>query len=436
MTVTSRKAHSDVDVLVIGAGITGCAAAHELQARGIDYLLIEKNTQPGGLSRSISLGDAQFDYTGHFLHLQRYDTPAAIPYANLNDADWQRVDRRSGVYMDGQLMPAPFQYNLSHLPAPIRQRCLDGFRNRRIIDRPASFGEHLLASFGEGICSSFLFPYNEKLMACELGRLTPESAGRFLPPPDPALIEDGVRDAQSGEYNSRFWYPKRRGIGLLADGLASGLPSLRLGCPITRIDPIARQAQTPMGAIAYRRMLSSIPLKELCASMSDERLRALGHGLSHNRVASINLLAKGRLPKELSNTHWVYLPERKYPFYRVGLHSNVAALVPDGFFSMCAEVAAMPGVDARMSDLVGDAVECLSGLGWLERGSVEAVAANWIDCAYVHFTHDRQARVAGISKTLAEYGVVPMGRYGTWDYTSMEDCIRQGIDAARMVAEG
>lgn len=431
----SRKTHrAGVDVLVVGAGITGCSAAHELQSKGIDYLLLEKNLEPGGLSRSISLGDAQFDYTGHFLHLQHYSTPSAIPYANLDDDDWQRVERRSRVYLNGELIPAPLQYNLNHLPKQLRQWCVDSFHSRPSIDCPASFSEYLLTSFGDGMCAAFLFPYNEKLMACDLGRLTPESAGRFLPPPDAGKIEAG-HDQQPGDYNSQFWYPKNSGIGLLAKALAGDLACLALGCPVTRIDPAARQAQTPMGTISYRRMLTSVPLKELSGCTDDEQLRRLGDGLSHNRVASVNVLAKGSLPDELLDAHWVYLPERMYPFYRVGMHSNVADLVPDGYFSMCAEVAALPGSRAdRMANVVSGVVDGLDRLGWASRSDIAGVAANWIDCAYVHFTHDRQSRVASMNEILADYGVFPIGRYGTWDYTSMEDCIRQGISAAQTVA--
>ena len=73
------------DILIAGAGIAGCAAARELQSHGLDYLLLEKNVEPGGLTRSISAGEAHFDYTGHFMHLTQCKSPASIPYANQND---------------------------------------------------------------------------------------------------------------------------------------------------------------------------------------------------------------------------------------------------------------------------------------------------------------------------------------------------------------
>ena len=51
------------DIIIIGAGISGCSSSQQLQANNRDYLLLEKNAEPGGLTRSISIGDTIFDYT-------------------------------------------------------------------------------------------------------------------------------------------------------------------------------------------------------------------------------------------------------------------------------------------------------------------------------------------------------------------------------------
>ncbi len=375
--MNAQKAHKNVwkpqvNVLVIGGGITGCAAACELQAQDIDHLLLERNAEPGGLSRSISVGDAHFDYTGHFLHLQRYDTPATIPYANLDDDEWQRVERTSCIYLDGEFVPAPFQYNLYYLPQELRKKCIEDFRRRPIIGSPTSFKEYLLTGFGEEVCRLFLFPYNEKIQAMELDRLSLDSVKRFFPPPDVDKIENGwqapAQQRQGGsEYNSRFWYPKRGGIGLLPDGLSAGLKSLSLACPVQHIELSSRRAHTSMGIVSYDRMLSSMPLKDLCLITDDDDLKKLAAGLSNTRVASVNLMVKGKLPESLSDVHWVYVPEPKHPFYRVGFYSNIVPdLVPDGYFSMYVETATLSGTQPeRMADVVSEMIDGLDRLGWL-----------------------------------------------------------------------
>ena len=251
------------NILVAGAGLAGCAAAQELQKNRIDYLLLEKNVDPGGLTRSISVGDAHFDYTGHFMHLGKCKSPAQLPYANQNDKDWKLVNRKSFVYYDGKMIPAPFQYNLYYLPEPARKLCIEEFHNRTKIKDARSFKEYLLSGFGQAICDYFLFPYNEKFGVCDLDELSVDSVTRFFPVPDPEKIERGY--AKEGAnldtgYNSSFWYPKRSGIGLLARGMAKDLNRLYTCCPIESIDLDLRQAYTPFGEISYESMISSLPL--------------------------------------------------------------------------------------------------------------------------------------------------------------------------------
>ncbi|MCP4627207.1 MAG: hypothetical protein GY850_27405 [bacterium] len=68
------------DTLIVGARLSGCAGRPEAaNSRGQTICSIGKNIEPGGLTRSISLGDAHFDHTGHFLHLAKWKSPAAPP---------------------------------------------------------------------------------------------------------------------------------------------------------------------------------------------------------------------------------------------------------------------------------------------------------------------------------------------------------------------
>src|SRR3990170_3724192 len=57
-------------IIIIGAGLTGLSAAYHLEKKGFhDYLIFEKEEQPGGLCRSTYQDGFIFDYTGHLLHI-------------------------------------------------------------------------------------------------------------------------------------------------------------------------------------------------------------------------------------------------------------------------------------------------------------------------------------------------------------------------------
>jgi len=424
-------------VLIAGAGIAGCAAAQMLQDKGIDYLLVERNVEPGGLTRSISIGGAHFDYTGHFMHLARCKTPAEIPYAHQRDEDWMHIERRSAVYVKDKMIPAPLQYNLYYLPEMTRQQWIRDFRTRPDIKGIRSFREYLLAGFGQGICESFLFPYNEKLLARALDEFALECVKRFFPPPDRERIELGYKhegvNLKTG-YNSQFWYPKTEGIRLLSRGLAKDLTALQTNCGIEMVDLKGKCAYTRQGKVRYENMLFSVPLKEFCLYTNNPLLHSLAFELHHTQVLCMNCLIKGTLPDIFKGVHWIYIPGRKVPFYRMGIYSNISPIMnPKDTTAVYIETAFMDNAKCpSVERLLNETFNSLEDLGWADRNSFIVLAANWIGCAYVHFDFKRDQTVKKIFAILKKYDVYPIGRYGLWDYISMEDSILSSIEKAGM----
>jgi len=427
------------DVVIIGGGISGCAAAQALQSAGADYLLIEKNVEPGGLTRSINIAEAVFDYTGHYLHLARCSNPGEIPYAGQNSEDWQKIRRKSVVYMEGSIVPAPFQYNLYALPVEIRNRCIAEYHARRATEVPKSFKDYLLSGFGSSICEMFLFPYNEKQLALSIDELSLDAVKRFFPYPDRDKIERGYlgAPAESYGYNSYFWYPKKNGIGILSKGIANGLKELKTCCNVRKVGLSGKVLHTSCGNIRYKRLMSSVPLKWLCLNCDDLRLQNLARSLSNNSVLCLNLLCEKPWVKELEGCHWIYIKEKDIPFYRVGVYSNIPTRIwCDNHTALYVEIAYSESRKLKpMEDILQDVFTALQKLGWMNRKDCIIIAANWIDCAYVHYDRRRKESVAEIMEILKEYDVFPIGRYGLWDYMSMEDSIYSGIEVARKVIQ-
>jgi hypothetical protein len=53
-----------------------------------------------------------------------------------------------------------------------------------------------------------------------------------------------------------------------------------------------------------------------------------------------------------------------------------------------------------------------------------------LDPAYVIFDQARQAALPALYDYLMRLRIMPVGRYGTWNYMGMEDSILHGIQAA------
>jgi protoporphyrinogen oxidase len=432
------------EFVVLGAGLSGLAAARAIEGRGRDCIVLERAPTAGGLTRTIAVGDFCFDYTGHFLHLAHFPAPSAIPHAGLNDQDWQTIERRSACFVSGTLVPAPIQYHLGHLPAAEREQCIASYeqRPRAGASGPETFRDYVVGGFGQRLADLFLIPQNEKTMAIPLERLSRDAVRRFFPPPDDARIRMGMDQAtrEPAGYNARFWYPRRGGIETLVRGFATGLHSVATGQDVTAIDLARRRLRTRAGAeFGWRRaLLTSMPLRQLCIASGDEELGAAAAQLSNSATISFNIGMVGELPAQFAGLHWIYVPDRDLPFYRVGFYSEISeGTVARGCSSMYVEVG-VPGHELPQVDIAGDlqprVLHALAALGWLELPQVTALAVHTIDCAYVHHTPQRDALVAQILSRLEKHDVFPIGRYGQWDYTSMEDSIRSGLDTGDRLA--
>ena len=178
-----------------------------------------------------------------------------------------------------------------------------------------------------------------------------------------------------------------------------------------------------------------MPLKELCKCTNDKELIELGKKLSNSSTIAFNFGIKGRLKKELEEAHWIYIPDKSIPFYRVGFYSNISeAICPKDCSSIYVEVG-KGGVELDTADistsLQNHVIRNLEDIGWIDPGSIICSAVHIIEFAYVHFSKNYDAVVPLILNKLKSYDIFPLGRYGKWDYTSIEDCILDAISTVK-----
>jgi protoporphyrinogen oxidase len=424
--------------IVIGGGLAGLTAARTLQQRAQDFLLLERCPTLGGLTRTVEVGEFCFDYTGHFLHLRRYPTPADIPFAGQDNQDWIRVDRKSSCYVGGKFVTAPIQYNMRELPSSLRAECVDSYENRPTNTgrQNESFHDYIVNGFGERLADLFLIPQNEKTMAISLDRLSISAVRRFFPAPDEALVRRGIQMGSAGAlgYNANFWYPKTGGIGHLVNGLRSGLDNCVVNQDVAAIDLDARTLTTKTGkTYCWSVLFSSMPLKQLCNITNDEELVIAAGKLSHSSTISFNIGLRRELLPEFRDIHWIYVPDRDIPFYRVGFYSNISqGTCAPGYSALYVEVGMSPEQVDR-TDLVKDlqpkVLRSLEKMGWIKSQDIVCVVTHTLRCAYVHHTSDRDEVVTAILNRLRGSNIFPIGRYGLWDYTSMEDSMESAQNA-------
>jgi protoporphyrinogen oxidase len=235
-------------------------------------------------------------------------------------------------------------------------------------------------------------------------------------------------------YNATFWYPKTGGIGNLVEGLRKGVKNCLVNQNITAVDLNAKTLLTTAGETYHWNVLfSSLPLNTLCQMTADEELIAAARELSHSSTVTFNIGLRGALRPEFQDVHWIYVPDRDIPFYRVGFYSNISkGMCTPGYSALYVEVGMSPEHADRVDlikDLQPDVLRCLEKLGWINSRDVVCVVTHIIRHAYVHHTNSRDRLVRSILDRLRKHNVCAIGRYGLWDYTSMEDSMESARDA-------
>ncbi len=418
------------DILILGGGLTGLSTAFHLEKAGFtDYLLVEKNDFFGGLAAGTQQQGFTFDYSGHLLHLR---DPYTLKWMrSLLKGNLNKIKRQAFIDFDGKRVPFPFQANLWALPDSVRQECLQGalqtLQNKN--NKPKTFEDWCLRAFGRGIYCHFMRPYNRKLWQTDPKEMTWDWCGSFVPEPDIDQIQRGAqkKQKQSFGYNSYFYYPKHGGCAAVPDALAEKIPNTWLKAKVKKIDFKRQEAHINGQIISFKRLVSTIPLKELIKiSTVPATLKAEARKLKHTTVNVLNFAVN----RAVEPFHWLYFPQENVPFYRVGMQSSFSVHnAPAGTSSFYVETAEKIRNYEEMEKAI---FQALIQKGIINRQD-KILLSFWqtLPVAYSIYDKNRASAVNKILHWLSKHHCFCGGRYGLWEYSFMERSLLQGREIAQ-----
>jgi protoporphyrinogen oxidase len=423
-------------ILIIGAGLAGLSTAYHLSDR--PCRVVEKEKEAGGLCRSYRMDGFTFDWTGHLLHFRQPAIRELVERLLAGQLEQHR--RRSYIYSYRTYTEYPYQVNTHGLPPEVVRECLLGFiatltaPPSTLRPEERSFKQWILESLGEGFAKHFMVPFNEKLWQVPLEELTSDWVSWLVPKPELKDVINGalgIKDKAFG-YNPSFLYPRQGGIGALPNAFLASVKDIVYGSELMEVDTRRRRAVFRDGrAEQYETLVSTMPVPELVRRCTDlpAAIREAAAGL---RCASVYNLNLGVAREQVSDKHWIYFPEREYPFYRAGFPMNFSpALGRPGCSSLYVEVSHRPDDITPPAELIKQVRAGLERAG-IFRPDDEIVVADVKDIryAYVLFDRHRARALPAILAELESRGIHSIGRYGRWEHTSMEDAIAQGKQLA------
>ncbi len=443
---------ASADVVVLGAGPAGLAAAWRAARTGRSVIVLEAAPYLGGMAASFEVAGIRVDAGSHRLH------PATAPalladLRGLLGEDLQTRPRHGRLRVGGRWVGFPLSpVELSRaLPgrmlAGIARDALTGPLRR---PREDTFAEVLRAGLGPTLYEGLYAPYARKLWGLDGSAIDGEQARRRVTADTPWKVAARLvacsrkPSREDGEGQGRIFHYPRRGFGQIVEALADAATDagaqIRLSSPVERVVPRSGADSSPVvstadGArVSAGHVFSTVPLPRL-ALMADPPapqavLEAAG-GLTFRAIVLVYLVHGGG--------RWTgfdahYLPADGTPVTRISEPANyrVSADDPTDRSVLCAEIPCAPGDAMHTADpdalaaVVADAV-ARTGLRPMQ---VEEVQVRRVAHVYPVYTRGYAPALAALdtwSRGLS--GVTTFGRLGLFAHDNTHHALAMAYDA-------
>ena len=445
-------------IAVLGAGLAGLAAAHELLVRGHEVTVFERDTRVGGLASSWRRGPYWLDLGPHRFHTRDAELEQHI-YEVL-DGDVVRRERLSRIHLHGKFFRYPLQLSnvVANLPPGLLLRAFRDYflaRGRERL-RPTPddhFEAWVLKRFGRTLYELFFEAYTAKAWGMPCTSISADWASQRI---SQANLWDAVvktiRPPQGGEVRSlvsEFFYPRTGGIGQIARKYSEKITAmggrLRLSCPVTglehdgaRVSKVRFQELGQDESVSVDAVLNTAPLNSLVrwlAPAAPAPVLEAAEGLDH--VAILFVYLEVDRPR-VSPDHWIYLPERHLRVHRVSEFKNFSdTTAPGTSTAVCCEITCRVG-DATWSLGNEEAAEVAIGdlerCGLLERGEARLLDIARTPRAYPIYDLDYRPRLETLRAHVKGIdNLETTGRQGLFRYNNMDHSILMGRHAARRI---
>lgn len=358
---------TDRQVVILGAGLCGLTAARELVQAGKKVVLLEKESEVGGLCRTISREGCRVDQGSHRFHTDAYKGNARQVIESL-DPKMMNVRPRLGL----------IRFNLGYVPYPphlydlVRTftfsqlwGCFRGFIRQRLKPEPVpdqpNFESHIVGKIGWEAYELFYRAAAQKHWLLPPRELSVDEVKKRVETTEPIKVLWDTLRVFFGSRPDRkmtFLYPPG-GIGVLPDSLAEDyrqnggrifcdarLTGLEVG-ENEVIDYVTFVSKGKEFRFASEAVFSSIPITELANLLSDQKPPPVREALGQLSWRALRIFYC-RVPMiTWFDAETFYFPEMKYPFGRISrprLFDESMGGDPPGEL-LCIELACSKGDD-------------------------------------------------------------------------------------------
>ena len=447
----SRKVSSQT--VVLGAGAAGLSAALELARNNVPVTVVDLESSPGGLCRTVERDGYRFDLGGH--RFISRDESLVDSVKELLGSDLLEATRRSVILLDGKSFRYPLEPLdlVRNLSLSLGLRGFADFLRQQVVNRQThheqeSFRQWTISRYGSTFYDLFFGPYSEKLWGISPDQLSSDWAGQrisLIDLTDVVLRLLRLRRKGTRTYALRYLYP-RNGIGQIFSAMGDAIEAKGgkvlfgtrvVGFGSSRNGVSEVQLENSEGAfiLPCDQVISTIPLPDLALMLhpANRDVRASAAQLGFRGVRFLNILLDR---EDVSANTWHYVADPRYLPTRIQEPKRRSPWsAPPGKTSLMLEIPCEVGGDVwgqpdetLLDRCLGD----LNHLGIHVDSDVKGCFSTRITHGYpvfrLGYRNPRDHLLAMVDKVS---NVTTCGRQGTFRYIFMDTAMQMGILAAR-----
>lgn len=421
---------------VIGAGPSGLALSLFLN---LSPDILEAQDHVGGHASSFKAQGFTFDYGPHIL-FSRDQAILDFIVASLGD-NVSRCRRNNKISYKNRIMKYPFENDLKSLDLADNYDCISEFIFNPYKEKyavPANMKEWFLKTFGAGICSHYLFPYNEKVWNIPVERLSMSMADRIPNPLPEDILKSSLGYSTEGYLHQLYYfYPKAGGYQAISEAWKKPL-SINYRFRVDRIKFVEGKIHLfdeQANLRVYDQVVSTMPVHELIHKMDIEipdEIRDAAAQLIVNPMFVISFGVAGVDPKQYTA---VYFPEAEFWVNRISYPCTFsAANGPDDHWSLQAEITCAkdsPIWQQSDAEILAHTKQGLQQRHLLpDDGQIVFARVDRVEQSYVVYDVGYEAKAEKLRQWFASRGIHLLGRFSYFEYVNVDMAVARAIRVA------
>lgn len=441
------------DVIVIGAGPAGLAAAWRAAHRGLKVTLLERSEHVGGMAASFDVAGIRVDQGSHRLDIR---TSARL-LGDLRDMlgdDLQVRRRTSRIRIGDQWLDYPLRADdvARHLDRRLLAKIArDSATSPLRRPREDTYADVMRARVGSTLYDAVYGPFAEKIWGRPGERLSAVLAGRQADQLKPwktagrMLARAGRRSAQNATAGS-YYYP-RRGFGQLFDAIGNAAidagVDVRLEAEVDRVrvfEDEVRVSTQDGDEVTASLVLSTLPLPVLARMARPAPSLASMEASARLRYRAMLLVYVVHEGGRWSSCDTFDIPDPRTPVSRISEPTNYrdSADDPTDRSVLCVEIpcAMTDDVWGLSDDALGDLVDEALGMCGLPAVNRVHVESRRLGQVYPIHRAGHEADLIDVdswSRTIRR--VVTLGRQGLFVLENVDQALSMAYDAVDSIRD-